>query len=291
VHRRPKILPGSGSRVADIFRWLATRHPRRQFGMWRIMSHLARVMPAWRLQSFSGPDGEPFVLDVADRGSGYYAIGGWSVDDVTAVIGDLPPDAIALDIGANVGVWSRMLARHCPRGHVFAFEPSLPTYEVPARNVSRLQNVTCIRSAVGAASGSVAYSNVGVPGALRRIQQGVVQSGCSVPCVRLLDWVAGQGLNRVDFIKVDVEGFEADVLVPAVDRLRALNTRILFEFIPSLVPQTTDRGQAPDHLFERLMRAGYHIHRVDQLGNYLSDEVRADLLSNNYLAVPSPNPK
>jgi FkbM family methyltransferase len=174
------------------------------------------------------------------------------------------------------------MARRFPKGRVFAFEPSPQTYEALCRNSSTFGNIQCIQSAVGAATGTVSFSGTRTPSALRRIQANETNRETRVPCITLSEWM-DQHLTRLDFLKVDVEGFEADVLVPALPRLRTMRTRILFEFIPDLVERQEMRNGS---LLEVMRDSGWTVHRLDQEGHWSAAHVRPDIWSNNYIAFP-----
>ena len=63
------------------------------------------------------------------------------------------PDWIALDVGANIGYTTALLAHLCPRGHVYAFEPA-PTCAQSQRQVcADFPNVRHIPMAVADVSG------------------------------------------------------------------------------------------------------------------------------------------
>ena len=69
----------------------------------------------------------------------------------------MPPDAVVLDIGANIGVMTTHLARSVPRGHVHAFEPMPENHEALNWVVGHygLTNVTTHRIALGNTCGEL----------------------------------------------------------------------------------------------------------------------------------------
>ena len=48
----------------------------------------------------------------------------------------LPEDAVVVDIGANIGMFSLFVASQCPRARIFSFEPSPITFDALQRNLS-----------------------------------------------------------------------------------------------------------------------------------------------------------
>lgn len=160
------------------------------------------------------PDGERHMPDYLRRsGGGYQAhhfqralefVGGWNV---------------AIDIGAHVGLWSRGLVQRFSR--VIAFEPLAPLRACLERNVSsdRLQVVPM---ALGNQHGSVAFDYDEAHTGATHVATG--RPGL-VPLGKLDDF----RLEGVDFIKIDVEGFELPVLQGAEATLRANQPVVIVE--------------------------------------------------------------
>jgi FkbM family methyltransferase len=126
----------------------------------------------------------------------------------------VPRDRTAIDIGANKGVYTHLLARIAQS--VEAFEPNPKIYRILARALPR--NVTAHNVALSDQSGTAAlivpmygggFSNqtASLNPRKRNAGAGVVQV-----TQRTLD---SYGFNNVGFIKIDVEGFEAQVLAGA----------------------------------------------------------------------------
>jgi hypothetical protein len=82
--------------------------------------------------------------------------------------------------------------------------------------------------------------------------------------VRSLDSFVASARVRPDVIKVDVEGFELQVLRGSMSLLRAIRPVWLIEVHP---PQLTLSGGTTDELFARLREAAYSIDVVDRSPN------------------------
>src|SRR3972149_8145015 len=63
----------------------------------------------------------------------------------------LPDDAVVLDIGANIGIMSVLLAKKCYNGEVHAFEPIDENYNTLTKIIDffKLKNVKCYKIALG----------------------------------------------------------------------------------------------------------------------------------------------
>lgn len=140
-----------------------------------------------------------------------------------------PDDAVFLDVGANNGHFSIYLStRPGFKGHVHAFEPIPGTFAALRAMVDALRcgdTVTCYQAA---ASDSVGTANMDLGGhaGLASIKEGSVENGIAVPTLTL----DSLSLPRVDFIKVDVEGHEINVLKGA-DQL--INSHKPYVFLES----------------------------------------------------------
>lgn len=156
---------------------------------------------------------------------------GFEAGEQRALRALLAPGQRVLDVGANVGLYTVIMARAVgPAGHVWSFEPSPATAARLQENVrlNRLQNVTVAAAAVGETEGEVellefpdgqdVYNSVG---ARERPAEGVrAVRGVRVPAVTLDAYAAREGIKRVSVLKVDVEGAEERVLRGAVGLLR-----------------------------------------------------------------------
>lgn len=105
----------------------------------------------------------------------------------------------ALDIGAHVGTWSRLMALHFET--VLAFEPVAEHCELWHLNVTA-DNATLIQTAVGDRRGTVIMKSQSGHSGHTVID---LEGGGDIPISRLDDLIADQ---PIDFIKIDVEGFE-----------------------------------------------------------------------------------
>lgn len=111
----------------------------------------------------------------------------------------------ALDIGAHVGLWSRVLAYYFQQ--VIAFEPVPEHVACFHDNLADLKNVELHQIALGAVAGPVKIEITPENSGNAHIGKGA--NGITVPLERLDDL----GLPpSIDFIKIDVEGFEEAVI-------------------------------------------------------------------------------
>lgn len=152
----------------------------------------------------------------------------------------LEPGSVAIDAGANVGAHTLTLARLVGQaGRVLAFEPNPPIQARLEHNVAlnALPQVTVYGCALGAdtahldlmvpASDSAEAAN---PGMASLVALDTPHDVVRVGVRRLDDIVVEAGLRRVDVIKIDVQGYESNVLEGARHTLERFHPAVIFEY-------------------------------------------------------------
>ena len=127
-------------------------------------------------------------------------------------------DGVAIDIGANIGLYSYRLHKLCRR--VEAFEPNPACLSVLEAYAAA--NVRAHRVALSSQAGTIAL-NIPVVGGVAqaafgsaRVPKGVAYDSIGAPTRRLDDF----HIEDVCFIKIDVEGHELEVLEGAAETIR-----------------------------------------------------------------------
>lgn len=184
-------------------------------------------------------------------------------DTATRVVDTLVrPGAVAVDIGANWGLYAWRLAQLVgPGGHVYAFEPD-PTAAKSVRQISRgRQNLTFYRMALSDHAGEATLHIPVYRGerisALASLAPAGPHSGLTEQSVTVkmqpLDAVLPPAGPPVRFIKCDVEGHELAVLRGAEAILRRSQPSLLVE-----IEQRNQHGGARvDETFHYLAGLGY----------------------------------
>lgn len=146
-----------------------------------------------------------------------------------------PGNAVLFDVGANAGFVSLIRCRQNPRLRAICFEPHPDTFRALERNiaVNNLQDrVLALNAAVGAESGELRILQAEGDSMLavtsERLHPGVPRKEIMVPVVSLDDYCEQHNIWP-DFLKIDVEGHEEQVLLGAhkvLDRVQ----RLVMEF-------------------------------------------------------------
>lgn len=160
----------------------------------------------------------------------------------------VPPGLPAIDVGANVGLYSRKLAKLA--SHVFAFEPA-PEMATFLRRVVP-HNVTVSEVALSNRAGeavlNVPTTDRGLAFGLASLQ--AIEGPTQTRLVRL-DTLDAVGPEQVGFLKIDVEGHELEVLKGG--------RRLLEHNRPVCLVETEERHRqgAPAEVFAFFAALGY----------------------------------
>jgi len=196
------------------------------------------------------------------------------LEHLASLLSFCPADPVILDIGANVGVHTLFFSELAgPRGKVHSFEAQRIMFQVLMGNLAlnSIENVYGYGVALGSAPGTlklppVDYSkpwNFGGMGLVEEspdpqfahgtAERAAADHNETIPVVAL----DSLKLDRVDFIKLDVEGMEEDVLRGAARTLDVSRPLMQVEWMGR------DHGKLPlyllEHLDYRLFQAGQNL--------------------------------
>ncbi len=174
----------------------------------------------------------------------------------------LAPGAVFFDIGSYFGWYSLWLARH-GGARSFAFEPVPMNYELLTENVrlNPAQDVRAFPLALSDRPGEVCFQ---LPAADNRGTGRILDDGGQrVAAITLDAFVAEHGIDRLDAMKIDVEGAEVRVLAGGRESLKKLQPAILIELNPKRLELL---GASEAALLAALLELDYEIHHVGKRG-------------------------
>jgi FkbM family methyltransferase len=146
----------------------------------------------------------------------------------------LHPGMCFADVGANVGYFTLLAARRVgPRGRVFAVEPSRYAVDRLGDTVARnsIPNVRIEPCGLGSRRGEVVLYEAAAGNHTPSMLGGIGGHGSLVPVRTLDELVHEWGVDQIDLLKIDVEGYEPEVFAGAEQTLADGKVRaILCEF-------------------------------------------------------------
>ena len=180
----------------------------------------------------------------------------------------LKPEDVALDIGANFGIWSLLAATRITDGRIHAFEP-VPDTARRLRDHVELNDARAIeihQLALGAEKGSMPFfaTTSGNSGASALVRRRAEDVEIRVEVVTLDDWIEREKIERIDLMKVDVEGAEMLVFRGARRLLSSESAPILFFEIDDDL--CADFGTTARDVKQLLIDYGYAIYRWHEAG-------------------------
>lgn len=208
-------------------------------GKWRIHDWLRNAAKADVDQNFEVMrDGLNWRLNPADsveRDLFWYGVK--DIFEIYHIKRFIKPGDVIFDVGANFGYYSIKLATllegNC---RIFAFEPYPPTFARLNRNISTNGLGHCIFPlALGLSDIAANVAMVETPGNTggTYVRRDIHDGG--IPLMTLDGFCQKQGIDKIDFMKVDVEGLEPLVLKGAASYLDRVNELpvILIELNPT----------------------------------------------------------
>ena len=164
----------------------------------------------------------------------------------------LGPDAVVCDAGAHAGQFAKLFAALAPGGRIYAFEPGAYPRAILEMVVRwrRLANVTVVpcglSDAAGEArlgtplktSGSIGFglAHLGADGGAR------AERSESVALTTLDRFAAEQELGRLDFLKMDIEGWEVRALRGGRATIARFRPAMLIELVESHLARAGTRA-------------------------------------------------
>jgi FkbM family methyltransferase len=172
---------------------------------------------------------------------------------------EIGPADTVIDVGANIGGFAVSASRAAPDGWVYAFEPEPDNFTLLEHNLdrNRCHNVSTVRSAVTDAAGLVTLSvNADNSGghSLHRDHGG---PSVTVPAVTLQQIFDEYHITRCDYLKVDCEGAEYDILHGLPERYFSRIRRLVLEYHG----EPAEKRARADDLVDHLRGVGF---RIDQ---------------------------
>ena len=179
----------------------------------------------------------------------------------------LEAGSVAVDIGANFGAHTLQMARRVGTdGLVFAFEPTnyafgrlqcnLELNPGLGQRVRAEQVFLCSQPQPPPAEVFASWPVTGNRAELHHDHGGRAVSTSNARAMRLDDWVETARPGRMDLVKLDVDGYETDVLRGSVRTLRRFRPVILMEYAPYVL---SEFGVEVDDLLGLLGELGYRV--------------------------------
>jgi FkbM family methyltransferase len=254
----------------------------------RLQRHFARryrgTAERWTtLRDFDG-GGRIQLNRAAHMGSSIYWNGYYSLNEIAVLRDLLREDSVFVDAGAHAGEFTLVAARRSPSGRVLAFEPAPAVFGLLERNIE-LNGFTNAEAYAIALSDAPGWMDLydGSAGVDQDFDDDIVctqfegfgreHHSARVPAEPFDQVAARLSIQRLDVMKLDVEGGEVRILRGAMASLRRFRPQIILEVAEPLLRAA---GNSVEELFDIIEELGY---RVFLITDYrLRDQLEARTL-------------
>ena len=183
-------------------------------------------------------------------------------------VAGLAPDGVVIDLGCYCGLTSIAFAKAVgPTGRIIALEPDPRNFAAAVTNIAQyharsgVATIDLLQMAVSDRSGELTFSSEGSMGSAAASLVGSYRGHTlRVASSTLDDLAVAQNLQKVDFIKMDIEGSEEAVLASSESFLARFRPTMVIE--PHMVNGTLSAGPVQT----LLTRFGYRCSILDQTG-------------------------
>jgi FkbM family methyltransferase len=245
--------------IVDALVFYGTQLPEHR-GKWWMVEHLRELLDPqilgereelrqglwWMLDPRDYVQQDLFWLGVKDK---------WELFHVLRL---LDRSSVIFDVGANFGYYALVLASRLGRGaRIHAFEPNPRTFERLVQHIrwNELPNVKAHCLGISDAVGSAGVQHVsGNSGAAH-----LVENAGRVPLTTLDMFCRERAIDRLDFIKIDVEGFEEKLLRGGRGTFASLKPMVLIELNP---PTARRVGSSVGRVVDLLEEYGYCLYGI-----------------------------
>jgi len=171
------------------------------------------------------------------------------------------PGMTVVDIGAHIGCYTRLSAKLVgPAGRVLAFEPEPENFQFLVKNTVNLKNVKLFNLAVSDQDGEIAFYKVKNSTGCHSVVPQQQAETMRVRAVSLDAFLADQKIERIDIIKIDIEGGEPLAFKGMNNLLRnAGRLGLVTEFSLSALQSA---NIAPEIFLEQLRSYGFKLFKI-----------------------------
>lgn len=167
-------------------------------------------------------------------GRSLLAYGEWSEGEVNLFSKFIKPGDVVVEVGSNIGTHTVPLSRMAgPEGKVISFEPQRLIHQILCTNltINGANNVKVFNAGVGQRDMMIEVPEIPLHaaynfGAVRIGARSVMKAKDKVPCMT----IDGLELEKLDFLKIDAEDFEPEILLGARETIQRLKPPIFLEY-------------------------------------------------------------
>ncbi len=182
----------------------------------------------------------------------------------------LKSDSIIIDVGAHAGQFTKLFSALVPEGHVYAFEPGGYASSILKKviNLYRLKNVTQINKGLGEhyikerlnipvkKSGSLGFGLSHLGSDKQDVRTTLSET---IEIITLDSFAEDERLEKINFIKADIEGWEMQLLLGAKSIIQKWHPILTLEVNRQFMERAEN---TPEELWSFLSDNNYEVNRL-----------------------------
>jgi FkbM family methyltransferase len=139
-------------------------------------------------------------------------------------------DSYVIDAGANIGIFSIFASQYAKNGKIYAFEPASETFKILKENTTYYENIEIFKLALGNENKKEKIRVFSISKGISTLVDSSVADQFSqnfgefveeeIEVIKLDDFLIQNKIPKIDFIKIDVEGYELKVLEGAKETIK-----------------------------------------------------------------------
>ena len=208
-------------------------------------------------------DGIRYSLDISDYMQ-YCIYFGIEIEPRDRLYGLVRNGTTVIDVGTNIGETLLNFAKLNRDGLNIGFEPVPYLYEIAKTNIAlnRFENIQLVNKGLSSSEEILSFQEVGEnnSGGTFLTRENNLEGARSVEVVRLDDFVRQNEIEDISLIKIDVEGFEMEVLKGASDTLRRFKPTLFVEIDDEFLAR---QETSADEVFDFLAAHEYRIEHAE----------------------------
>lgn len=215
-----------------------------------------------------------------DIGRNLYLTGKFEESELKLCAEYLQQDSVVLDIGANIGLHSVFFST-ITDSLIYSFEPSKKTFGKLIRNTESIDNILTFNFALSNENQIVDFYEAkdNAYSSLKDTKRKAIESISKVICLKLDDLFQLFNPSKIDFVKIDVEGFEQNVLEGMQNIISKFKPVIYCE-----IYKGTDSNPDPLRTINFIKKFGYDVLVIRE--NKIADfDIHIDIF-HNYFFIP-----
>lgn len=228
-------------------------------------------------------------LDVSDY-VGHYIYFGFADQGLTNLFALCKPGAVMVDVGSNIGyVLLKMAQIGGTNSKVYGFEPDPVNYQACATNVklNAFKNISLLNIGLGSEEqelylGVHTVSNRGGNRVVAEVDMAI--DSARIQVVKLDEFVSEHRIEKIDLIKIDVEGYELHVLQGAAHTLQTSKPILFIELDDTNLKA---QGHSSKELVKFVKELGYEAYHAEN-GNVITTDQLFDHTHFDIICRPVP---